>query len=130
MPVRVSTVHDARILHAAANELELELHVGSGTYVRSLADALGGHCISLRRTAVGPFRVEDADERALLPPRDALPFLGETDLTEDELRLVMSGRPVARAGEGHVRLIHGGRLVAVARTSDGLARPETVLRSS
>ena len=42
----------------------LDLRVSSGTYVRSVADALGGHCRSLRRTEVGPFRVEDADPRA------------------------------------------------------------------
>ena len=30
--------------------VELELHVGSGTYIRSIADALGGHCVALRRT--------------------------------------------------------------------------------
>ena len=39
----------------------LDLRVGSGTYVRAIADSLGGHCRTLRRTEVGPFRVEDAD---------------------------------------------------------------------
>ena len=34
----------------------LDLLVSSGTYVRSIADALGGHCATLRRTEVGPFR--------------------------------------------------------------------------
>jgi tRNA pseudouridine55 synthase len=48
MPVRRSTVH------------ELDVHVSSGTYIRSLAIALGGHCATLRRTEVGPFSVEDA----------------------------------------------------------------------
>ena len=41
--------------------MRLELHVGSGTYVRAIAEALGGHCTALRRTAVGPFAVEEAD---------------------------------------------------------------------
>jgi tRNA pseudouridine55 synthase len=38
----------------------LDLRVSSGTYVRAIAEALGGHCTSLRRTEVGPFSVEDA----------------------------------------------------------------------
>jgi tRNA U55 pseudouridine synthase TruB len=38
----------------------LDLRVSSGTYVRAIADALGGHCRTLRRTEVGPFSVEDA----------------------------------------------------------------------
>ena len=39
----------------------LDLRVSSGTYVRSIADALGGHCVALRRTEVGPFSVDEAD---------------------------------------------------------------------
>ena len=38
----------------------LDMRVGSGTYVRAIATALGGHCVTLRRTAVGPFDVADA----------------------------------------------------------------------
>jgi tRNA pseudouridine55 synthase len=53
----------------------LDLLVGSGTYVRAIAEALGGHCRTLRRTAVGPFRVEDADEHRLIPPEQALALL-------------------------------------------------------
>jgi tRNA pseudouridine55 synthase len=50
--------------------VQLALHVSSGTYVRAIAHALGGHCTSLRRTAVGPFEVEEATsvEDALLVP--------------------------------------------------------------
>ena len=36
------------------------MRVSSGTYVRAIAHALGGHCATLRRTAVGPFDVADA----------------------------------------------------------------------
>jgi tRNA U55 pseudouridine synthase TruB len=50
----------------------LDLLVSSGTYVRSIAAALGGHCATLRRTEVGPFAVEEADEERILPPEEAL----------------------------------------------------------
>ena len=39
----------------------LDLLVSSGTYVRAIAESLGGHCASLRRTRSGPFRIEEAD---------------------------------------------------------------------
>ena len=50
----------------------LDLRVSSGTYVRAIAEALGGHCATLRRTEVGPFRVEEADEERIVPPDEAL----------------------------------------------------------
>jgi len=52
--------------------------VSSGTYVRAIADALGGHCASLRRTEVGPFRVEEADPGRIIPPDEALARIGLT----------------------------------------------------
>ena len=60
------------VLERRADTVTLELHVSSGTYVRSIAQALGGHCRSLRRTAVGPFAVDEADPDRLLPAADAL----------------------------------------------------------
>ena len=75
MPTRVMRVHALELVSYVGGVAALDLHVGSGTYVRSIADALGGHCRSLRRTAVGPFRVEEADEERVLPLEEALPRL-------------------------------------------------------
>jgi tRNA pseudouridine55 synthase len=50
----------------------LDLRVSSGTYVRAIADALGGHCRTLRRTEIGPFSVDEADEERILPVEEAL----------------------------------------------------------
>jgi tRNA pseudouridine55 synthase len=60
MPVRRSTVRTLDVIAYTGETVTLDLVVSSGTYVRSLAIALGGHCASLRRTEVGPFSVEDA----------------------------------------------------------------------
>jgi tRNA pseudouridine55 synthase len=60
MPMRRSTVHALDVVSRDATSVTLDLHVSSGTYVRAIADALGGHCRTLRRTAVGPFSVVDA----------------------------------------------------------------------
>jgi tRNA pseudouridine55 synthase len=76
MPVRRMVVHELSLRRYAGGVLELDLLVSSGTYVRAIAEALGGHCRSLRRTEIGPFRVEEADEERIIPPDEALARLG------------------------------------------------------
>ena len=75
MPTRRTSVHALELLGYDGRVAHLHAHVGSGAYVRSLAEALGGHCISLRRTRVGPFRVENADEDRVIPAEEALAAL-------------------------------------------------------
>ena len=75
MPTRVMQIHELELVSYSDGIAALDLHVGSGTYVRSIADALGGHCISLRRTTIGPFAVEEADEERVVPLEEALPRL-------------------------------------------------------
>jgi tRNA pseudouridine55 synthase len=77
MPLRRSFVYALDVIAYTGAAVRLELHVSSGTYVRAIAAALGGHCTSLRRTAVGPFRVEAADPERLLAVSDVLPRLSE-----------------------------------------------------
>jgi tRNA pseudouridine55 synthase len=72
MPVRRSRVDALELVSYADGVARLDLSVTSGTYVRAIATALGGHCVSLRRTEVGPFRVEEADPDRLLDPDEAL----------------------------------------------------------
>jgi hypothetical protein len=40
--------------------------------VRAIADALGGHCRTLRRTEVGPFSIEEADSDRFIPAEEAI----------------------------------------------------------
>ncbi len=72
MPLRRSTVRELRLVGFDGRIATLDLLVSSGTYVRAIADALGGHCVSLRRTEVGPFGIDEADEERIVPPEDAL----------------------------------------------------------
>lgn len=72
MPVRRSTVRELHLDGFDGSVARLDLLVSSGTYVRAIADALGGHCRSLRRTEVGPFSVDEADEERIIPVEDAL----------------------------------------------------------
>jgi tRNA pseudouridine55 synthase len=72
MPVRRSKVHSLELLGYDDGVAELDLLVSSGTYVRAIADALGGHCVALRRSEVGPFSVDEADEQRVVPAEEAL----------------------------------------------------------
>ena len=72
MPVRTMHVHELRFDSYESGVVRLELHVSSGTYVRAIAEALGGHCVALRRTEIGPFRVDEADPERIIEPEDAL----------------------------------------------------------
>ena len=60
MPIRRSRIYALDVVTYDGCSVRLAAHVGSGTYVRALAEALGGHCTTLRRTAVGPFEVTEA----------------------------------------------------------------------
>jgi tRNA pseudouridine55 synthase len=72
MPVRRSRVDALDLVSYGDGLARLDLRVSSGTYVRAIATALGGHCRTLRRTEVGPFLIEEADPERLLPPEEAL----------------------------------------------------------
>ena len=72
MPIRTMHVHQLTLEDYADGIARLDLHVGSGTYIRAIADRLGGHCVSLRRTEIGPFRLDEADPERIIPPDEAL----------------------------------------------------------
>lgn len=113
MPLRRSTVHELALLGYADGVATLDLSVSSGTYVRAIAEALGGHCRSLRRTEVGPFSVADADESRILPPAEALPFLPALEVDDQEAQAIRQGR---RRIDERVRVLCCGELVAVDGT--------------
>ena len=77
MPMRRSSVHALDVIAYTGDKVALDVRVGSGTYIRSLAIALGGHCATLRRTEVGPFSIADA-----VPPQA---FTAELLLPEAEV---------------------------------------------
>ena len=62
-PLREVEVYRAELLEQGTDTARYEIECSSGTYVRTLIETLGdAYCLELRRTAVGPFRVEDAGE--------------------------------------------------------------------
>jgi tRNA pseudouridine55 synthase len=129
--------------------LEIEVRCGKGTYIRSLARDLGerlgcgGYIESLRRTRVGPFRVEDAvpleaeaaTARAkVLPVSAALGELPRVMIADAGAARFRQGQGVpvddVTAPDGSAVAVfdsHGG-LVTVARFDGAhqLLRPEKV----
>jgi tRNA pseudouridine55 synthase len=60
-PIRDVEVHRAELLSCDGDRASYEIECSSGTYVRTLIETLGdAYCETLRRTAIGPFRIEDA----------------------------------------------------------------------
>jgi tRNA pseudouridine55 synthase len=127
---RPIAVHRADLLWHEGDRAAFEIECSSGTYVRQLIAALGdAYCEELERTAVGPFRLGDADPERLLPLDEALAFLPAAEVDAAAAEQVRHG--VAVAGDGvtgdAVRLVHEGALLAIARAEGGLLKPYLVL---
>ncbi len=112
-----------------------------GTYIRTLADDLGlklgcGGCLTeLRRTISGPFHLNNAITieqldtytkdgtilQHLLPIADAVSHLEEIVLEDKELGRIKNGIPpverLAEMSTGMFRLLHQGKLIAIAEKS-------------
>src|SRR3954447_2337211 len=102
MPMRLSTIHELRIVRYEPPLVALDLKVSSGTYIRAIADHLGGHCRMIRRTEGGPFRVREASEDVVLAPLAALVHLPERELTGSEVDDIRAGRQITGKSEGPV----------------------------
>ena len=62
-PQRDVEVYRAELRGQQADCARYEIECSSGTYVRTLLETLeDAYCLSLRRTAIGPFEVDDAGE--------------------------------------------------------------------
>jgi tRNA pseudouridine55 synthase len=117
---------------------DLAVECSSGTYIRTLvADlgtALGGgaHLLQLRRTAVGPFTLDEActlDDLELRPVEDLLRGMAVLDVDEVVATHVRNGRPLGPA-PGSGRLAVRGpdtALLAVYEARNGELRPVKVL---
>ena len=134
-------------------DVTLELSCSAGTYVRSLAHDLGqvlgcgAHLVSLRRTAVGKFSIQQAHttkelesefvsglgKRHVLPPGEALSDWPEIMLRGEWVRKLQHGNPVKVGGSIPHRLglayDSRGKLIAVVEghPKEGHWQPRKVL---
>jgi tRNA pseudouridine55 synthase len=109
-----------------------------GTYVRVLVSDVGAalgcgaHLTQLRRTAIGPFRVEDAsapEDARPLSPDAAVRHLPRLELDGEEARAASHGRPLGPAGlTGPYGVFDAdGRLLGVYEDDGPRARPLVIL---
>jgi tRNA pseudouridine55 synthase len=130
---RPVTVHRFEQLWREGDRAAFAIECSAGTYVRTLISELGdAYCSELRRTAIGPFCVADADPNRLVPLADALSFMPAVRL---------EGEPAARAAHGvavgssdgvdapAVLLVDGDGPVAVAEPRDGAWKPVVGFRA-
>ncbi len=124
---RAVTVHRAELLWREGERAAFEIECSAGTYVRSLIAELGdAYCEELERTAIGPFRLADADPERLVPLAEALAFLPERRLADVEAAAVRHGRRIRGTGAGPVRLTEGAELLAIAEPRSDELQPVVV----
>lgn len=150
MSPRDIVVHEAALLSVNAQTASWDVHfaVSKGTYVRSLARDVGraagtgAHLAALRRTSVGPVRIEaahaldaacDAALAGELPAlfTDSVPVLGFPTHAASAAE-VLAGRTLAAPDQAQiapgnrVSVLVDDRLGAVYRTTERGLVPETV----
>ncbi len=108
---RQVTIYTLTLIQWSPPDLELEVTCSAGTYVRALARDIAralstvGHVTALRRTASGPFRIEDAVplsellqakdwQRYLRPPDAGLVDMPIRELTPEHAQAMLHGRPL------------------------------------
>jgi tRNA pseudouridine55 synthase len=138
-PTRRVTVHRAELVESDDERATFEIECSSGTYIRTLIETLeDAYCESLRRTAVDDIHVPDGG-REEIGVEELMAFLPERPLDGNEADRVGHGMQVP-LGPGlalphvelqdltpRVRLMHEGRLLAVARPDGENLQPEVVL---
>ncbi len=132
-PTREVEVHRAELIATGEGTATFEIECSSGTYVRTLIETLGdAYCAELRRTAIGDLTLPGrAEGERIRPAAELVGHLPAVELGPDDVRRVRNGiripAPPEAAGEEPLRLLGAGRLVAIARSQDGLLRTEVVL---
>ncbi|MFP4561072.1 MAG: tRNA pseudouridine(55) synthase TruB [Thiohalorhabdus sp.] len=147
-------IHELTLLSFSGDRLELDIHCSKGTYIRTLATDIGralgcfAYLSELRRTASGPFRVEDAvsletleaegdeERRARILPVDAaLTDFPAVELGETAAYYLLQGQPVMvpKAPEGQFLRLYddSGRFLGVGATlADGRVAPKRLFHLS
>ena len=150
-PVEVE-VKELTILSVDGERVHFHARVSAGTYLRSIAHDLGaavgvgGHLESLRRTASGEFRVEDAHtleqleaasksgeiDAMLIHPRRLLPEFPSVTANDEQASKIATGQAVNLPEMSRARLIKVFRgqsdLICIAqRVAGTLFHPKIVL---
>ena len=153
---RVS-IYQLEMLRLEGDELDIDVHCSKGTYVRTLAEeigealACGAHLSALRRTASGPFELEQAVtmpelahlaedgfeslDRLLLPPEEALSDWPMVSLSQNSAYYLQQGQAVQvpkAPSSGWVRLRRDdGQFLGIGQIlEDGRVAPKRLIKAA
>jgi tRNA pseudouridine55 synthase len=140
---RAVEIRELEIVEAAVPDLRFRATVSAGTYLRSLARDIGAalgcgaHLTALRRTSVGPLKLEDAVAPeavtwdALQDAAILVAHLPRRELDQKERDAVVHGRPIAAApiadSRDPIAVFQGDELLAVAEQVGDLLKPRVVV---
>jgi tRNA pseudouridine55 synthase len=130
---RPVTVHRFEQLWREDDRAAFAIDCSAGTYVRTLISELGdAYCTQLRRTAIGPFSIDDADPARVVVLADALSFMPSVHLHGDDATRAAHGVAVG-ASDGDdaaaVLLVDRDGPIAVAEPRDGAYKPVVGFRA-
>jgi tRNA pseudouridine55 synthase len=135
-------VETFELVDRRADEIDVAVTCSSGTYVRVLladvgtALGCGAHLTRLRRTAIGPFRVEDAVQPDApgvpLPLEAAVRHLPRLEVGHEEAIAAGHGRVLGPAAIAGPYAVFGpdARLIGVYQDDGAKARPLVILANA
>ncbi|MFA4928918.1 MAG: tRNA pseudouridine(55) synthase TruB [Patulibacter sp.] len=142
VPEREVTVRRFEQLSRDGDRATYAIECSSGTYVRSLITDLGdGYCLELRRTAIGPFLVDQAQSPddppeawRVIPLLDLLGVVMPIVPVDDEIaRRATHGQRFAldaAPADGTFAIVHDDEPIAIAeREPDGRTHPVVGFRT-
>jgi len=141
LPARRVTIYSLEVTAVDLPSVEVSVHCSTGTFVRAIARDLGvalgvgGHLTALRRTAVGPFGLDEArtlealaDDFAVTPIAEAArAAFPARDLDETQATDVRFGRRLDLALEATTAVFApDGEFLALYEPRDSVARAVAV----
>ena len=133
---RPVSVHRFEQLWREDDRAAFAIECSAGTYVRTLISDLGdAYCLQLRRTAIGPFSIDDASTTRLIALEQALSFMPSLHLARRR-RAARRARRRGRRGrgpegdaDGAVLLVDSDGPIAVAEPRNGALKPVVGFRA-
>lgn len=131
---RKINIDEIKLLDYSDDIITFSAQVSKGTYIRTLGEDIArklgtfGHLISLRRTAVGHFKIEDSvtcDKATIddvIPAKTALSFMPSYILKSNQVFKAINGAKLAiESDEEKLLIFNEGEPIAVyQRESDGV----------
>jgi tRNA pseudouridine55 synthase len=138
-PPRHVQVSEFDLTRFALPRFDFRVRCSGGTYVRSLVADVGAglgsgaHLERLRRTAIGPFTVQEAsppdEPTPLLPVERAVEHLPAVTLQDEEVKAAIHGRCLGPTGIStpYRAIAPDGQLIGIYKDTGAKSCPEVIL---